>query len=70
MSYLQEDPVSLLYRLRCTSQRKEEMTTTREENVCIDLSTQDERHGDKNVVGKLLKAMCGTRDVPHPRRRP
>ena len=39
-------------------------------NVYIDLSTQDERHGDKNVVGKLLKAMCGTRDAPHPRRRP
>ena len=30
-------------------------------NVYVDLSTPDERHGDKNVVGKLLKAMCGTR---------
>ena len=28
----------------------------RREIVYIDLSTQDERHGDKNVVGKLLKA--------------
>ena len=33
-------------------------------HVYIELPTQDERHGDKNLVGKLVKAMYGTRDAP------
>ena len=33
-------------------------------NIYIELPTQDERYGDKNLVGKLVKAMYGTRDAP------
>ena len=33
-------------------------------NIYIELPPQDERYGDKNLVGKLVKAMYGTRDAP------
>ena len=33
-------------------------------NIYIELPTQDERYGDKNLLGKLVKAMYGTRDAP------
>ena len=33
-------------------------------HIFIELPTQDERYGDKNLVGKLVKAMYGTRDAP------
>ena len=33
-------------------------------NIYIEFPTQDERYGDKNLFGKLVKAMYGTRDAP------
>ena len=32
--------------------------------IVIVIVTQEERYGDKNLVGKLVKAMYGTRDAP------